>query len=211
MTGAEIYRKLLHLSLIWVVLVYHCFGFYITEKVLLTLLLFMVCFEFSRLKSDGAGRFATFIINKMKLASIIRENEENSLTSATQLLIAAYIAIYLLPEIFYLPAFSIAIISDSIAAFVGKKYGQAHILNKTLEGSLGFLLSATLISFFWWFVLKENYSYLLLTLIAAGATTIVELCAKKLVLDDNVLIFLTYSIVIFMISSILLAPKVAPW
>ena len=211
MTGAEIYRKLLHLSLIWVVLVYYCFGFYITEKVLLILLIFMICFEFSRLKSEGMGRFASVVINKMKLASIIRENEKNSLTSASQLLIAAYIAIYLLPEIFYLPAFSIAIISDSVAAFIGRKYGHTHVLNKTLEGSLGFLLSATLISFFWWFALNENYNYLLLALIAAAATTLVELCSKKLVLDDNMLIFITYSIVIFTISSILLSPKVAPW
>jgi dolichol kinase len=209
--GIEIYRKLLHISLIWIVLVYYCFGFYITEKVLLSLLLFMICFEFSRLKSEGVGKFAAFLIEKMKLNQVIREKERNRLTGATQLLIAAYMTIYLLPEMFYLPAFSIAIISDSVAAFIGKKYGQTFVLNKTVEGSIGFLLSAAAISFFWWSAFGEDYRYLFLLLTAAATTAMAELCATKLVLDDNMLVFLVYSITIFVMSSAFSAVQVAPW
>ena len=61
------------------------------------------------------------------------------------MLISALICVLLFPKIIFVTAFSILIISDSLAALIGRKFGRHKFLSKSLEGTLAFFLSGSVV------------------------------------------------------------------
>jgi dolichol kinase len=71
-----------------------------------------------------------------------KELENKRLNGATNVLLSATICVLVFPKLITITAFSILIISDSVAALVGRRYGKHRFLFKTLQGSLAFFVSA---------------------------------------------------------------------
>jgi len=71
-----------------------------------------------------------------------KSEQEKHLNGATYVLISATIGIIIFPKIIFVTAFSILIISDTIAALVGRKFGRHPFMKKSLEGTLAFFISA---------------------------------------------------------------------
>jgi len=81
--------------------------------------------------------------------TLLRKHESDSrqkkLNGATYVLIAATLSVAIFPKLITVTAFSILIISDMTSALVGKRFGRHKFFSKSLEGSLGFFLSAMLV------------------------------------------------------------------
>jgi dolichol kinase len=75
------------------------------------------------------------------------DSKRKNLTGATYVFISALICIIIFPKLIFITAFSILIISDIMAALIGRRYGKHKFLAKSLEGTLAFFVSAILVVF----------------------------------------------------------------
>ncbi len=192
---SEIFRKLFHLSSLWIPILY----LYVTNKMMLTILLSLttiaLLIEFSRNISSELND----LINN-SIGNIMRIQERKSLSGATYLLISASLSVALFSKEVAILALSILMISDSCAALVGRRFGKIHIFDKTLEGSVSFFISGVVVYYFLMivcdFALPLNIS-----LLAIFSATITELFVKKLFsLDDNFTIPLSIGLVFMLMS-----------
>ncbi len=110
----------------------------------------------------------------------IRNIETENVTGATYVFLGALLTTFLFPKMIAVASLLVLSIADSAAALVGIPWGKRAFLDKTLEGSLAFFVTAFLIlicfpDIQWW-----------MAALAAGAGTIVE--AKRWPINDNVMI-----------------------
>ena len=137
----------------------------------------IVVFDFLRIYTKPVQRFYNFLFKE-----VTRDFESNRLTGASYVMIGALIVLSIFESRICIPALLIMSFSDSAAAIIGKKYGKTKIFDKTLEGSLAFLLTSFVIVIF--FIPDIDFTF---SIIAIIASTIVELVPKSN-LDDNLLI-----------------------
>lgn len=168
----EVVRKLIHLCSLSIPIVYY----FITRNEALIILgaitAFALIIELLRHYSAGFGKifhsYFGFLLRKHEL-----DARKKNLNGATYVLISALICVFVFPKVFFITAFSILIISDSMAALIGRKFGKHRFLSKSLEGTLAFFISAIIVVFF---TPKIEGLYLeyLIGIIAAAVAAIVE-------------------------------------
>ena len=178
----ELVRKLIHLFSLSIPIIYY----FIPSSTSITIL---ICFTIFALVVDG-GRFISksfanlfykafgFLLRKHEL-----DNEKKNLTGATYVLLSALICALLFPKVIFVTAFSILIISDTMAALIGRKFGKRKFLRKSFEGTLSFFISASIVVFFTPKVGDFPLEYII-GFIAAFVGAIVENISYGLA-DDN--------------------------
>ena len=130
-----------------------------------------------------------------------REPGSRSLNGASYVLLSACLCILFFPKVIAITAFSILIISDTVAALVGRRFGTKRFLGKSREGATAFLVSAILVVLF---APKVSYSaseYLIGTA-GAGIGTIVE--SLPISIDDNLSIPLSIGLVMWLLYGLFL-------
>lgn len=137
---------------------------------------------------DLARKFSQpvrLIFNKF-CGSIVREHEAlGYMYGSTYFMMGTFISIFFFEKEIVCASLFVLIISDTAASVFGKAFGKKKICGeKTFVGFLAFLISASLISLF--FSVKLVF--------AAALTSVVELYAKKMRIDDNLLIPISYCI-----------------
>ncbi|MFZ1518506.1 MAG: dolichol kinase, partial [Ignavibacteriaceae bacterium] len=60
----------------------------------------------------------------------------------------ALLCALIFPKVIFVTAFSILIISDTMAALIGRKFGKIKFLRKSFEGTLSFFISASIVVLF---------------------------------------------------------------
>jgi dolichol kinase len=112
------------------------------------------------------------------------EHDEKAkrLSGATHVLISASICVLIFPKLITITAFAILIISDSAAALIGRRFGSRKFLNKSLEGSSAFFLSALIVIAVTPKISTGAGEYLIAA-VAAAIGTVVEALSVKI--DDN--------------------------
>ena len=186
----EILRKLIHLASLSIPIFYSFFGSYTTMMFILPMTFISLFVDvFSR-----KGRFLEPIFNKY-FGSMMRAHEKSkfiTLNGASWVLLSACFVFVLFPKYIAITGFSILIISDGFAAIVGRSLGRIKFLQKSLEGSMAFILSAALVVFYVYKFYGLEQDFLTVGLWAAIATGIVEALSKELGLDDNIAIPMTF-------------------
>ncbi len=172
----ELTRKIIHLITSLIPLAYF---YYSSEEQILVLcislfILFLVG-DILRIYVIQLRQIYEKIFGKL-----LREHEtEKSLNGATLLFLGFTLAILLYEKNIAVIAMLLLSVSDSLAAIVGKSFGNHRFFNKTLEGSLAFFISAFIIILFF-------YDKIFLGLITALTMAIVELVPNKI--NDNIVI-----------------------
>jgi len=181
----EIARKLIHISSLWIPLIY-----YFLEKREMLLLIsivtsIMLVFDYLRLNSKILTKFI-----KKFFSFLLREHEAKELTGASYFLIGCGISILFFTKEIAIFSILILIISDSAAALIGKKFGRKKYLDKTVPGVLAFFISGLVLIPI---VLETNFtSQAILSVLAAS---VIEFLSKKIQIDDNLLIPLVTGVV----------------
>ena len=105
------------------------------------------------------------------------------LNGATWITLSAFILIAFFPKMIAVTAFAMVSISDTVAALVGKRFGQHRFGDKSYEGSLAFLVSAIAIA------LAIPHLLLPAGIVMAVAGTIAEAVVIRIggfKIDDNI-------------------------
>lgn len=143
----EVVRKLIHLCSLGIPIIYY----FISRDDAIVILSIMT---FAALVIDlgryFSGPFAKFFYSIFGF--LLRKHEldhsKRNLNGATYVLISALLCVIIFPKVFFITAFSVLIISDSIAALIGRKFGKNKFLFKSLEGTFAFFISASIVILF---------------------------------------------------------------
>ncbi len=200
----ELARKIIHLSSVAIAIIY-CF---ITRELALLLLIPLFSgFLLVDILKNYIPSLSRWYHNTFD--PMLREHElakgYPQLNGATFITFSALLLVLLFPKIIAITCFSLVAISDTMAALAGKKFGRHKIGEKSLEGSLAFLVSALFIVL----VVVPR-----LDLIAAIITALVATVAEALTLrinsykvDDNLTIPLTSALVCYLYYILVLPQK----
>jgi dolichol kinase len=177
----EIYRKAIHLSSLWMVL----FIYLVEQKTALIffcgLLGAFLLFEVARMQFQP---IATFIRRYFSL--MLRENEKvegfsfSGLTGSFYFLLSVVLSLFFFDKHIAMLAISIMILSDTMAALIGKKFGRRRFWGKSLEGATAFLVTTFILLCFFAPSLSL-YAYGLIAVVLTG----VEFCSHKIHINDN--------------------------
>lgn len=178
----ELFRKLIHLTSLSIPIVYY----FITAKTAAIILGILTAaaliIDLSRYLHPETGKifykFFGFLLREHEL-----DHKKKNLNGATYVLISALISVLIFPKVIFISAFSILIISDSLAALIGRKFGKHKFLSKSLEGTLTFFISACIVILFTPKIGGFTEEYLI-GFIAAFVGAIVENISFRLI-DDN--------------------------
>jgi dolichol kinase len=108
---------------------------------------------------------------------------KKTLNGASWILLSAIVCILAFPKVIAVTAFAILIISDSSAAIIGRRFGTRRYRDKSLQGSIAFVISAWIVVLF-----TPKIGYLPGEYIAAGVAAIFGAVAEVFsfgIIDDN--------------------------
>ncbi|HSD64267.1 MAG TPA: hypothetical protein VLB50_10730 [Ignavibacteriaceae bacterium] len=181
----ELIRKLIHLFSLSIPIIYYFVSRGDAILILSILTFLALLLDLARYLSPSVGKIFYnifgFLLRRHEL-----DTRKKNLNGATYVLISALICVILFPKILFITAFSILIISDSMAALIGRKFGKHKLFSKSLEGTLAFFISASIVVFLTPKVNDLPMEYLI-GIIAAAIGAIVENVSFGLA-DDNLAI-----------------------
>lgn len=142
----ELVRKLIHLFSLSIPVIYYFIPSSTSIKILAALTIFALLIDTGRFVSNSFAKVFYkvfgFLLRKHEL-----DTQNKNLTGATYVLISALICAIIFPKVIFVTAFSILIISDTMAALIGRKFGKNKFLRKSFEGTLAFFVSASIVTF----------------------------------------------------------------
>jgi dolichol kinase len=197
----ELVRKLIHLCSLSIPIVYY-FISRDTAILILGILTSVALFiDLGRYFSPSLGKifykFFGFLLRKHEV-----NHDRKNLNGATYVLMSALICVIILPKVLFITAFSILIISDSLAALIGRRFGRRKFLSKSFEGTLAFFISASIVIFF---TPKVHYGMMeyIIGFIAAFVGGIIENISFGFA-DDNLSIPISIGLTMWFLYIILL-------
>ena len=189
----EVYRKLIHLSSLWMVA-----AIYVLDRPW-ALLLFgilgvgVLCLERVRRLDHPAGR----ILNRFFLNMMRAEERESTYrpTGAFFVLAGAFVSTLAFGQAVAMTALAMMLTGDIVAALVGRRFGRIRIMDKSLEGTAAFFVTAFLFAVLISALVPVPDHFFRASAAGALAGAIAELFAKKIKIDDNLVVPLAAGVV----------------
>ncbi|HLP17321.1 MAG TPA: SEC59/DGK1/VTE5 family protein [Bacteroidota bacterium] len=138
---AEVVRKGIHACSLSIPIIYYFIPRELALMILAPLTIFFLVIDLARYYHKPTAEIF-YKIFKWMLRSHELDEKSKRLNGATNVLIAATLCVLILPKMIFITAFTILIVSDSLAALVGRRWGRHKFFTKSFEGSLAFFLSA---------------------------------------------------------------------
>src|SRR5690606_7000198 len=142
----ELVRKLIHLCSLSIPIIYYFISRETAALILGILTFTALVIHLGRYFSNSFGKIFYKIFG-FHLRKHEVDHKKKNLNGATYVLMSALICVIILPKVIFITAFSILIISDSLAALIGRRFGKRKFLSKSLEGTLAFFISASVVVF----------------------------------------------------------------
>jgi dolichol kinase len=137
--------------------------------------------------------------------------DRRALNGASHVLIAACLSVLVFPKLIAITAFSILIISDICAALVGRRFGSHRFLDKSLEGTLAFAVSAVGVVLVIAHLVSAPVSFTMIGIVAGLVGSIVENISPRLRLDDNISIPCSVGTTLWLLSPLTREFPMPPW
>lgn len=193
--SAEVKRKLIHLFSLNIPIWYIFLDKQITLIIMFAITLITVLLDITSKRIP----VISYIWDKV-FGEILRKHEKKQqkviLNGASWLVISALLIILIFPKIVAVIALTILIISDISSALIGKKFGKTpFFVNKSVEGSTAFFVSAYLVVVAYYFIYTPGTIFLLAGLTASLVSAFFEAISTQVKMDDNLLAPLSFSIV----------------
>lgn len=169
----EFFRKMIHLTSVFIVILYYYLGKEVTLFILAVVLILFIESEYLRIEKG---------VTIPLLHDSVRDKEKNRLAGHIFFIIGAIISISIFDMDIAVAAILMTTFGDSAAAIVGRRYGRisiSGIRNKKIEGCLAELF----VNLFIGYMFIDN---VIIILVMAFTATIVETLVDKL--DDNLII-----------------------
>ncbi len=194
--NSEVTRKLLHIASLSIPIFYYFVSCEVALAVLIPFTALSIFMDYGRFYIKWVAK----IVNTL-FGSILREHELGTkrklLTGATYVAISATLCVLVFPKVIAITAFSLLIICDTASALIGRKYGKRAFLDKSLVGTLAFIIFGALVVLFAPKAIGMWQEYVLgfLGAIVAG---IIEGMSVRLRMDDNFSIPISAGVVMWL-------------
>ncbi|MDI6802224.1 MAG: SEC59/DGK1/VTE5 family protein [Bacteroidota bacterium] len=177
----EFIRKSIHFCSLSIPVVYFFIDKITTLNILIPITALFVVFDLARYYYQPAAKlfykFFGWLLRDYEI-----DNKRKRLNGASNILISAIICVIIFPKIITVTAFSVLIISDSLAALIGRRFGKRKFFKKSLEGSLAFIGGGLIVIFL---TPKVDYFYAEYLIAAFAVIVAAFFEAASTVLDDN--------------------------
>lgn len=178
----EVYRKGIHLSSLWIPALIYFGGTLIASVVFAFLMLGELLLEYGNYKRWRWARIIFSLPFAFALRNKERQRKKFVLTGGFYVLSSSLICTLLFSNIIASIAITVMLVSDTLAALVGKALGQRRIYqNKTLEGTVAFFMSSLIIMM----LFNPIYTFTYASVIACFFAVFMELFEKFFEIDDN--------------------------
>lgn len=187
----ESYRKFLHFLLIIIPIFYILFGQRITFYTLAPITIFVVFFDYLRRSNLQINiNFNRFF------GLILREHEKtgNKLSGASFVLLGATLNFFFFKPAIAVCAFTILVISDALAALVGKAFPSRPFFEKSFNGSLAFFISAFVVLVICAIFFQMSFWFYFFGIFTVACLTIIEARPSLFKIDDNFLIPIFFAV-----------------
>ncbi len=184
----ELLRKSIHLVTSVIPL---CYYFGASRQTILFVGLFLtigfLTADILRMNFDLARKYFLIVFSRL-----LREDEQKRrFTGASWLFLGMTATFYLFPKEAAIPAVLFLTLADPVAAIAGKKFGSDFFFEKSIEGSLGFYLTASAV-----ILVFTDYSWLGIGT-ALGAAVVEFL---PIGINDNILIPLFTGYILYVLG-----------
>jgi dolichol kinase len=200
--GAELLRKGIHLVSLSIPIGYALMSRRQALMILVPLTLAFVIADVLIHWSMPVRRLALRIVGPLLRPHELR-NDRLLLNGASYVLISACIVIAIFPKLIAVTSFAILIISDISAAIIGRRYGSHRFLDKTLEGTLAFVVSAVVVIAVIGTLYRLPAIYFAIAASAALVGALAENLSIRLKMDDNISIPLSIGVVMWLLAAVL--------
>ncbi len=120
---------------------------------------------------------------------------------ATWVLISATICVIVFPKLLTVVGFTILIISDISAALVGRRFGKHPIfVNKSLEGTLAFIISACIVILSFGIIYSAPWTFFIAGFISAVVGGLAEAISPIIKVDDNLSIPVSVALTLWLLE-----------
>jgi len=192
----EIVRKSIHLCSLSIPIVYY----FIPRNSALIILGIMAAIalflDLGRYLSTTIGKifykFFGFLLRQHEV-----DHKNHNLNGATYVLLSAFICVLIFPKVIVITAFAILIVSDTMAALIGRRFGKHKFLFKSLEGTSAFFISG-IVMVLLSPKIEYRFSEYIIGIIAAAFGAIIENVSFGLA-DDNLVIPISIGIAMWIL------------
>ena len=140
----EMIRKIVHIALSLTVFSLLIWNPQTIKILFLILTVIYILIDYLRLKIAPLG-----LLYKRLFGLMVRNEEASRLSGASYAFIGASVTILLFDTITAISAILILVMSDAMAAIIGRRFGATRMGQKSLEGSFTFFLVTFLILYFY--------------------------------------------------------------
>jgi dolichol kinase len=195
---AEVIRKAIHLCSLSIPIIYYFISR--TQALLLLVPMTLLFLGVDLLRHHHAPTAKIFY---RTFGGLLRKHEHDEkvkrLSGATHVLISATLCVLVFPKLITITAFAILIISDSAAALIGRRFGSRKFLNKSLEGSAAFFISALIVIAATPKISTGAGEYFIAAAAAAIGTVIEAMSVK---IDDNLSIPISIGVMMWIMYDV---------
>ncbi len=172
----EVYRKMIHFgSAVFPISYYYSLS---REQMLWLLGGLSALFLVGELLRMNVGPFKRFF--KLIFSAVLRESEDHTITGATTVFIAGFLTVLIFERPVAIFAMLILSLADATAALIGRKWGNHSLFEKSVEGTMTFLIVALALAFLLPDLPRAG------AVAAAGIATIAEVLPSPI--DDNLIV-----------------------
>jgi dolichol kinase len=205
---SELQRKMIHLSSITIPIL----AIFLPKATMLWLLvpvtLLGVVIELLRVRVDAVDR-----VIQRYFGAMLRSHEKAGgmakVSGATWVLLSATICVLIFPRVVTVAGFSVLIISDTVAALFGRRFGRHRFLEKSVEGSSAFVVSAIIVVLVVAAIFSAPWQFIVAGSVAAVVSAVVEAMSYGVNIDDNLTIPLSFGAVAWGLLALMSSPEVA--
>lgn len=196
----EILRKGIHLLSLAIPIIYSMIDRTTAIMILLPMTLFFIGADVLSHKSGFVRKLILQYFGGMMRAHELR-SDKLLLNGASYVVLSALMCVVVFPKVIAITAFTVLIISDICAALFGRKFGKHKFLDKSLEGTLAFIISAMIVVLFIGSQINAPMSFMVSGVIASIIGGIIENISIRLRMDDNFSIPVSIGIVMWLLGS----------
>ena len=172
----EVYRKMIHFgSAVFPISYYYSLS---REQMLWLLGGLSALFLIGELLRMNVGSFKRFF--RLIFSTIVRDSEDYTITGATTVFIAGFLTVLIFERPVAIFAMLILSLADATAALIGRKWGNHSLFEKTVEGTMTFLIVALALALLLPDLPRSG------AVAAAGIATIAEVLPSPI--DDNLIV-----------------------